>query len=98
MSEALLRWLRNMVWVNVPVHAVWINEFKTKGHRTLDGSTVHLQTLSTDADVGAALIELLFRFVILFLMEAHLGGVNCQTCVFKSQVNEFSFVLILNNK
>lgn len=61
-----------MVRVNFPVHAVWINEFKTKGQRTLYGSTVHLQTLSTDADIGAALIEFLSRFVILFLMEAHL--------------------------
>ncbi|MPC26357.1 hypothetical protein E2C01_019492 [Portunus trituberculatus] len=86
-AEVLLRWLRDVVWVNLPVKTVRINKLKAEGQRTLDGSAVHLQTLGADADVGAAFIELLARLVVLSLVGTHLAGVNCQTCLLKFEIS-----------
>lgn len=93
LAEALLGWLRDVVWVNLPVQTVRINKLKAEGQRTLNGSAVHLQTLGADADVGAALVELLAGLVVPSLVGTHLAGVNCQTCLLEFKVSEWFFII-----
>lgn len=87
-TDALLGWLWDVVWVNLPIQTVRINKLKAEGQWTLDGSAVHLQTLGADADIGAALVELLAGFVVPPLVGTHLAGINCQTCLLKFTISE----------
>lgn len=61
----------NIVRVEVPLEAVWVNKVESEGDWALDGGTVDLEPLGTDARVGAAFIEVLSGLVVTSFAEAH---------------------------